>query len=260
MQTSLLKVYFFTFLILAINTSLVYPQFEYGPYDKLLQSYVQGKNVDYEGLLKDKDILSAFTEKMGESSPHSDPEKFNSRNEQLAYWINAYNAFILMVIIENYPVESIKDINFIGFTIWLKKNLIGKEKISFKSLEDDIIRDEFKDPRIHFAINCASFSCPPLRNEAYIPESLEKQMEASSRDFINDENNVLFDHSTRILYLSAIFDWYDDDFLDYLSQNKNIEEPHLLDFIKLYYNDEVKDEWYNYDIVFLEYNWDLNDL
>ena len=85
-------------------------------------------------------------------------------------------------------------------------------------------------------------------------------METSTRDFINDKNNVLVDTTEKILYLSAIFDWYDDDFYDYLSKIKNIKEPHLLDFIKVYYNNEVKDEWYTYDIVSFEYNWDLNDL
>ncbi len=260
MRSSLLKIFLFIFLFLAVNTSLLYSQFEYEPYDKILQTYIHGNKVDYNDLLKEKDKLFAFTDQMGKTSPRSNPEKFKSRNEQLAYWINAYNAFILKVIVENYPVESIKDINFIGFTIWLHKNIIGGENISFKSLEDDVIRSGFEDPRIHFAINCASFSCPPIKNKAYMPETLDQQMEASARDFINDKNNVLIDTAEKILYLSAIFDWYDDDFYDYLVKNKNIEEPHLLDFIKLYYNDEVKDEWYTYDIVFLEYNWDLNDL
>jgi hypothetical protein len=197
---------------------------------------------------------------MSEFSPNSHPENFKSENEQLAYWINAYNAFILKIIMENYPVESIKDINFIGFTIWLNKNLIGGEEISFKSLEDDIIRDRFKDPRIHFAINCASFSCPPLKDRAYYPEILDKQMNESTISFINDKNNFWIDEDESIIYLSSIFDWYENDFINWLNKNKNIEEPHLLDYIKLYYDGEIKEKLYELDIEFIEYNWQLNDI
>ena len=247
------------FLILLSSTS-VFSQFDYSEYNLLLQKYVEGNSVNYSDLLKEKEILFKFTDTVSDVSPRSNPEKFKSQHEKLAYWINAYNAFILKIIIDNYPVESIKDINFIGFTVWLTKNNFGGEDISFKSLEDDIIRSEFNDPRIHFAINCASYSCPPLRNEAFLPEILDTQMDQSTRSFINDVNNFMVDEENGLLYLSSIFDWYDDDFFVWLQKNQEIEEPHLLDYIKLYYNGEIKDEWYRLDIEFNEYNWNLNDL
>ena len=183
---------FFSILFLG-NTNSVFSQFDYSKFDSLLHKIVRGNNVNYSKLLDNQEILITFTNKMSEISPDSHPDEFKSKNEQLAYWINAYNAFILKIIMENYPVESIKDINFIGFTVWLNKNLIGGEKISFKSLEDDIIRERFEDPRIHFAINCASFSCPPLKNKAYFPEILNKQLDESTRSFINDKNNFRID-------------------------------------------------------------------
>jgi hypothetical protein len=242
-----------------LNSGSVFGQFDYAEFDALLKSYVRGNSVDYSQLIEEKDKLFNFTNILAKVSPNSHPEKFQTKNEQLAYWINAYNAFILKIIIENYPVDSIKDINFIGFTVWLTKNTIGGEEISFKSLEDDIIRDEFKDPRIHFAINCASYSCPPLINEAYLPESLDEQMDNSTKSFINNENNVLINEEDRIIYLSSIFDWYDDDYYDWLRAEYGIEEPHILDYIKLYYEGKIEDNLYEFDIEYFEYSWELND-
>lgn len=247
-------------LIILLNTNSVFSQFDYSEFNSVLKKYVKGNSVYYAQLLDDKEILIAFTDKLSGISPNSHPDDFKSREAKLAYWINAYNAFILKVVVENYPVESIKDINFIGFTIWLNKNNIGGEEISFKALEDDIIRDEFKDPRIHFAINCASISCPPLKNSAYFPETFNNQMDESTKSFVNDRNNFRIDEEKGTLYLSSIFDWYDDDFFDWLLKNKDIENPHFLDYIKLYYDGQIKEEWYTFEIEFFEYNWQLNDL
>jgi hypothetical protein len=257
MTKNLLIVFVPIYFLLNINSA--FSQFDYSGYDSLLQKYVAGKSVNYKQLLIEQDKLLNFTTKLSQISPKSHPENFKTNKEQLAYWINAYNACILKLILENYPVESIKDINFIRFTVWLKKNEIGGDEISFKSLEDDIIRDGFKDPRIHFAINCASFSCPPLINRAYFPDSIENQMEESTKSFVNDENNFRVDEEEKTLYLSSIFDWYDDDFYDWLRIEKNIEEPHILDYIQLYYNNQIRDEWYSFEIDFFDYNWQLND-
>lgn len=163
------------FVILIVATALPAQSVDYSEYHQLLVKHVKLKNVDYQGLIADKDILLKFTQSLGKKSPDSHPSEFPAKDLQLSYWINAYNAFILKIIIENYPVESIKDINFIGFTVWLTKNLIGGEEISFKSLEHDIIRERFRDPRIHFAINCASASCPPIAPFAYVHSELENQ-------------------------------------------------------------------------------------
>lgn len=244
---------------ISVFAAVSYAQFDYSQLDSLLEKHVNGDKVNYKELILDKEILFRFTTKLAEKSPDSHPDDFKTKNEQLTYWINAYNAFILKKIVEHYPIDSIKDINFIGFTIWLSKNLIGGEKISFKSLEDDIIRERFNDPRIHFAINCASFSCPPLKNQAYIPEKLDDQMDESTRSFINNLKNFKVDEKAKIVYFSSIFDWYDDDFNNWLQKNQDLKEPHLLDFIKLYYNDTIPDDWYSFEVEFLEYDWRLND-
>jgi hypothetical protein len=251
--------YILIILLFLLSDGTLIAQFDITEFDTLLKKCVVGDKVNYKLLLEEKEVLFSFTDKLGNISPHSHPEQFKSKNERLAFWINAYNAFILKTIVENYPVESIKSINFIGFTVWLNKNIIGNEKISFKSLEDDIIRDEFKDPRIHFAINCASFSCPPLQALAFTAKNLDAQMDESAKEFVNNKNNFRVDDREKTIFLSSIFDWYEDDFLDWLEKSKNIKEPHLLDYIKLYSNQEIPDIWYTYDIDYFDYDWRLND-
>ena len=243
----------------SINVSAL-DKFNYNLYDKLLNKYVKGEKVNYKGLIKDKEILFKFSNQLAMFSPDSHIELFPERNDKLSYWINAYNAYILETIVKDYPVESIKDINFIGVTVWLNKNVLGGEKISFKSLEDDIIRERFKDPRIHFAINCASVSCPPLLNEAYLPEKLDEQMERSTKYFINNKNNFKIDENIKVIYISAIFDWYEDDFTDWLKKEyPQMKNPVILDYIKLYYNETFLDEWYEFDIKIMDYDWSLNE-
>ena len=253
--------YIFIYLLLFISINLnASDKFDYGLLDSLLNKYVDGEKVNYKGLVNEKENLFRFTEQLAKISPDSHQELFITRNEKLAYWINAYNVYILQTIVEDYPVESIKDINFIGVTVWLNKNSLGGEKISFKSLEDDIIRERFKDPRIHFAINCASASCPPIINEVYLAKKLDMQMEGSTKGFINNRNNFYVDENKKVIYISAIFDWYEDDFIDWLKiehpQNKN---PVILDYIKIYYNDTIKQDWYEYDLEVNDYDWSLNE-
>ncbi len=237
-----------------------FAQIDYAPYDQMLAKFVVGNEVDYQSLINTRAVLDDFTQQLGLISPDSNPELFPNRNDRLAYWINTYNAFILKKIIDNYPVESIKDINFIGFTVWLSENLIGGTQISFKKLEDDIIRNRFNDPRIHFAINCASYSCPPLRKEAFRPENLDEQLDEGTGDFINAKENFSVDSGNRRIELSSIFDWYEDDFLDWLKNSRKIENPQLLDYIKMYYRDKFDPEWYTYELSFTDYDWSLNDI
>jgi hypothetical protein len=247
-------------LLISLSLSLFAQNFDYTSYNLLLEKYVKGNQFDYHGLINDKNILIKFTDLLGEKSPDSHPADFPNDADKLAYWINAYNAFILKIIVENYPLESIKDINFIGFTVWLDKNLIGGKEISFKSLEDDIIRERFADPRIHFAINCASASCPPLAASAFLPAKLEQQLEERTNTFINNADNFFVDEENQTIYMSSIFDWYNDDFLNWLQKKKRIKDPDLLDYIDIYLKDGIDSKWRSYDQKFNDYDWSLNDI
>jgi hypothetical protein len=169
-----------------------------------------------------------------------------SDNERKAYWINAYNAFTIKLIIDNYPVKSIKDIGKASKTPW-DINFIDIEgqKYSLGNIEHNILRKEFNDPRIHFAINCASVSCPKLLNEAYIPETLDQQLNKVTEGFVNDSSrNKISIGSAEI---SSIFNWFSEDFT-----KKGTVVDFLNQYSKVKINSKTK-------VNYLVYNWNLNE-
>ena len=195
---------------------------DYSMYTELLQRHVaEDGTVNYEALVDDHEELMEVTRLLSANSPAQNW----SKEEQLAFWINAYNAFTLQLIVDHYPVESITKIKRIHLplisTIWGKKFFkIGGTKMSLGQIEHKILREQFNEPRIHFAINCASFSCPKLRNEAFEAEYLEEQLEDQTRYFVNnpDKNSMEADD----IELSRIFLWFKADFT---------KESSLIDFL-----------------------------
>lgn len=205
--------------------------------------------VDYKGFLADKAKLQVYLDLLSNNAP--DKSKW-SREEQLAYWINAYNAFTIKLIIDNYPLESIQDLHptfkIPGVnTVWHKKFFkIGGEEASLDQIEHDILRKEFDEPRIHFAINCASFSCPPLRNEAFTADKLEKQLVEMATQFINDNNRNQI--STNEAEVSKIFSWFTKDFT---------KKGSLREYLNKYSKVKLKEDA---DIDYMDYDWSLNDI
>ncbi len=186
------------------------------PFDKLLKQYVNDRGlVNYEGLAKDRGSLKSYLETLSANGPN---DKW-SRNEKLAYWINAYNAFTLELILTHYPVNSIKDIGsaikipFVNTPWDIKFIKIAGEELDLNNIEHGIIRKQFDEPRIHFALVCAAISCPKLRNEAYLPEKLDQQLDAAAKDFLREENKNKFFGPDRA-ELSKLFSWYKGDFKD----------------------------------------------
>lgn len=214
----------------------------------LLQEYVNDSGfVNYQGLLGEKQKLNRYTEDLS----NNPPSESWSENEKLAYWINAYNAFTVKLIVDNYPLESIKDLNpTIAIptvsTIWTKKWFqIGGEDFSLDQIEHKILRKDFEEPRIHFAVNCASFSCPPLRNEAFVAERIDAQLDEQARQFINDpvRNKIESDQ----VIISKIFSWFKGDF----TENKTIVE-----YLNQYSKTKIDAEA---DVDHMDYLWSLND-
>lgn len=206
--------------------------------DSLLQKHVSddGK-VDYKGLKADKAGLDAYCQQLSDNPVQDDW----SRESRMAYWINAYNAFTLKLIVDNYPTKSI--LNFDGGKTWdVRRIRIGDKKYSLNNIENDILRPIFKDPRIHFAINCAAKSCPPIWNHAYTAENLEATLEIRTRSFVN---NVRYNTiSAKGAQVSKIFDWYGVDF------------GNLRTFLDEYAETPLNS---GTAIRFNEYNWDLNE-
>ncbi len=173
----------------------------------LLRQYVHAGQVDYAGLKKNEDELDAVLRRLASVQP----EEFDrfSRKEKLAFLINAYNAYAIRTILDHYPVSSIRKIGLIPGEAFRSSfvPLFGK-KLSLNDIED-LLR-EMREPRIHFAIVCASRSCPELRAEAYRAAVLDRQLDQAARGFLHDRKKNRVEGST--LRLSSIFKWYRDDF------------------------------------------------
>lgn len=188
----------------------------HGLFDAILHDYVKNGRVDYRGLQNDA-RLDAYLRQL----QHTDPDTFQNTRDQLAFWLNAYNAFTLKLIVDNYPLKSINELHFGGLyigtilkkTIWHKKFIqINGRKLSLNNIEHDILRKQFHDPRIHFAIVCASISCPPLREEPYEGFKVDEQLDDQGRRFFSESDKNRFDVENRIAYLSKILDWFAEDF------------------------------------------------
>lgn len=175
-------------------------------YARLLKKYVAPNGVRYAEWKANPADLRALQEVVGGIARA--PASAAKTREQLAFYINAYNAWILNEVLEKYPTKSVKDPLFTFFTG--NRITVAGEKMSFNRLEKDIIRPRFNEPRVHFALNCASRSCPPLRNEPYTGAQLEGQLEDQARDFLNTDRGVRVSGDSA--QASKIFDWYKDEF------------------------------------------------
>ncbi len=181
-------------------------------WDRLLREHVSPEGwVDYPGFIRDSSRLNTYLDLLSRHHPN---DRHWAPAERLAYWINAYNAFTVKLILDHYPLESIKDIKrgipFVN-TVWdIKFIEIEGQTYDLNNIEHGIIRQRFDDPRIHFAVNCASISCPRLRNEAFSADQLEAQLDDQARAFLADTRKNVID--TDRLSLSRIFQWYGGDF------------------------------------------------
>lgn len=189
-------------------------------FDGLLKKYVANGLVDYRGLQSQPEVLARYVTSLGAVTQPM--VRGWPREQQLAYWINAYNAFTLQAVVDSYPIESR---SLIGHFfppnsilqipgIWNRMTFkAGGQRLTLGQIEHDILRKDFKDPRIHFAIVCASSSCPVLRSEAYRYDVLEHQLHDQTVGFINDpERGVRWDAERNRLYVSKIFRWFKADF------------------------------------------------
>ena len=244
--------------LLVTSTS---PPIDHTQWDNLLKKHVsQEGNVNYKGFIADKTLLEEYLGLLSTNPPN----KTWTKEEQLAYWINAYNAFTVKLIVDHYPVQSIKDIKkgvvFIN-SVWdMEFFTIGGKKMNLNDIEHGIIRKEFKEPRIHFAVNCASFSCPPLRNEAFTASQLDEQLSDQTKNFLADTRKNQLSNAKQIT-ISNIFKWYSTDFTNkgFFSRffGKKNREKQLIQFIAPYtvtpLNKDTK-------IEYMKYDWSLNEV
>lgn len=233
--------------------------------DRVLVEFVddQGR-VDYRRLADQRGDLDRYFALVAAIGPDNHPELFPTREQRLAYWMNAYNAAVITAVLESYPIESVGDVGLptmkAGFFL-LQRIPIGGKTTNLYELENSVIRDRFHEPRIHFAINCASASCPKLPRHAFDANRLEAQLDEAARLFVSEPRNVRIDHDARTVHLSAIFDWYESDFVEWPA-DRLPDSPTLLDYVSLHAAQPLRDQLRraaDYDIEFNRYDWSLND-
>ena len=219
-------------------------------FDRLLKEFVDDDGmVDYHGIrggIEDLNLYLNFIEKV---SPISNPELFPNRADKMSYWINAYNALVLKTMLDFPMALGIRDIPLIEGVFWRKRFVVGGERMSLNGIEHDVLRKEHNDPRIHFAINCASISCPPLHNNIFKSNNLDRMLDDRARVFLNDPRYIRIDHKNSTIYISKIFRWFKKDFID---QSGTIQS-YIFQFL------ENQDERVlGYKIKYLRYSWLLN--
>ena len=179
--------------------------------------------VDYHGLLEDPATFNRYIDQIENSSPESHPALFNGPEEELAYYINAYNALVFKGVLARGPEsESVWRGLISGYNFFVRMDIrVGGRETNLKSLEDDVIRAKYKDPRIHAALNCASIGCPRLIRQPYLGATLDQQLQAVMVGFLNADQHIQVDSENRIVRISKIFKWFEEDFLEYEASQGN---------------------------------------
>jgi len=187
--------------------------FDHSTWDHLLRGYVNSiGEVDYARLKSNPELLNRYVEQLAAVSPKTAPIQFPTRNHEIAYWINAYNALMVNKIVTNYPVKGVDAFGLFRSVFKQEGHNSGGEIVSLGYIEHELLRKVYDEPRIHFALVCASVSCPALANEAIEGETLDSQLDRLAEDFVSQDRNVTIDVANRRVTLSKIFDWYGQDF------------------------------------------------
>ncbi|MBM4015995.1 MAG: DUF547 domain-containing protein [Planctomycetes bacterium] len=241
--------------------------FDHADWDALLKQHGKGDRVDYAALKADRTALDAYCQRIAQFP--ADALAKLPRPAQMAFWINAYNAITLKTIIDHYPIKAsgLSALRFPSSSIrqlddpWGRKHTVAGAERSLDDLEHKILRAEWKDPRIHAAVNCASVGCPPLRLEAFTADQLEAQLDEQMRHFVADPERNTVDPARKKIELSSIFKWFGEDFGT--QQKGAAGERALLTFLEQWGPAEWKPFLATFDpddVDFRDYDWTLNDV
>lgn len=248
-------------------------KFSHKRLDKALHQTVnEAGRVDYTALKNNPEDIEAYYQLISLYSPDSHPELFPTEQDRLAYWINAYNAAVIKTVLTYYPISGIEEVTppaplfFLpdktGFFVF-QRPTFGGVTTSLYYLENSVIRERFPEPRVHFALNCASKGCPRLPNSAFTGMHLDDQLDREARRFFAEERNLKIDDETKTIFLSSILDWYRDDFVDWYQSRYPNKEATLIDYVALYIPEDkahqLKTAAANYAVEFVPYDWNLND-
>ena len=224
-------------------------------FDAILKRYVrENGTVDYRSLRLEVEPLNRFVDQIGAVSPDSHPALFPTRAHRLAFWINTYNALVIWAMVKEYPEKKTRLGSPAGRDQFFIKTAFkaGGRSRTLEDIETNAIRKQFKEPRIHFAIVCASKGCPWLSREAYTAERIEMQLDRGARLFVNQRRNVRVDGARGEVRLSPLFDWYKEDF--------GGSEEAILSFIAKYRPDGILLRQGKWKLSYIEYDWGINEV
>ena len=227
--------YFLPFWLLVPAALCAASPFDHGSFDQVLQEYVDDQGlVLYAALAKDRAQLDSYVDSLGLYSPETHPDRFPTREHELAYWINAYNAFTLRGVIDAYPIASVKDAFALSGFFNRQTFVAGGQEMTLDHIENKIIRPTYQEPRIHFAVNCAALSCPQLENRAFTAPDLDARLERALTRFAQDPNHVRL--QGKKLHLSKILDWYGEDFTAWFPPDRPNPEnmPTIVNYLRPY--------------------------
>ncbi len=212
---------------------------DHSTWDTLLQKYVSNNGVvNYGQWKKEEATLNTYINMLNSNTP----KEAWSDKEKLSFWINLYNASTIALILENYPLKSIRDIGEPWDIVFITAS---DKKYSLNDIEHNIIRKEFDEPRIHFALVCAAKSCPPLLNEAYTADRVEEQLQQQGVKFINNQKKNKI--TANGIEISKLFDWYKGDFT---------KTGNLISFLNNFSKINIAP---GATISFMDYDWSLNE-
>jgi len=241
-------------------------EFDHAPWDRVLKRFVtEASRVDYAALKAEPGDLNRYVAQIAARSPVSHPQDFPTRASQLAYWINAYNALVMKSVIENWPTKSVRDIGFLPYSFfWRQKFTAGGKRYTLNNLENDFLRKQLQEPRIHFVIVCAANSCPRLQRQAFTAENTERLLEAAARFFVNEPRNLKIERASNRVTVARIYTFYNEDFENHARKTGKSPVGHpLLDYIWIYANEQTRATLEALDkptVGDFEYDWGINDV
>ncbi len=229
--------------LLLIVTSIAKAEFPIDVFfkksDLFFKSFVTDSKVDYLALNSDATLLNETLQ----IAAKIDVKQLD-QNTYKAFWINTYNLLVIKGIVDNYPVKSVQDIK--GF--FDKKSFdVAQQRMSLKKIEETMIKKVLKDPFLNFVLVCASNGCPPLINKAYLPETIDKQLEEQTRISINNPSFIRINNETKTIEVSEMFEWYREDFVN--------NEYKVITFLNKYRTNKIDENW---SVEYYKYDWTLN--
>lgn len=261
-------------VIIDAQISAGFPEqgFSHKAFEALLREYVTpAGHVGYgrwHAKRESVDQLDAYLAAVSRFSPENAAHRFPERNDELAYWMYGYNAYVIKAVLDRWPLSSVTDVKApieaikgMGFFYQLRFSF-GGEYLSLLAVENNKIRARYRDARIHFVLNCASESCPVARPELPTGDELEELMTRAAEEFISDPDNVSVDHDRKTVFLSSIFKWYKKDFINDLRAKGRPAERGLIDYVAGLATGLLRadlDRADGYNIEFRDYDWSLNE-